>query len=37
VKFYGDWVEICEDFASNFGDKSTDYYSTSTQRLTFHF
>jgi hypothetical protein len=37
VKFYGDCVKMCEDFAENFGDKRTSSCIATTHRLTLPF
>jgi hypothetical protein len=34
VKFYGDCVKMCKDFAANFADKRTGCCITTTHRLT---
>jgi hypothetical protein len=35
--FYGECMEACEDFATNFGNKRTGCYITTTQRLMVFF
>jgi hypothetical protein len=37
VTFYGDCVKMCQDFATNFGDKGTGCCFTKTHRLTLRF
>jgi hypothetical protein len=37
VTFYGDCVEMCEDFTLNFGDKRTGCCIMTTHCLTLHF
>jgi hypothetical protein len=37
VTFHDYCVKICEDFASNFGDKRTGCHITTTHRLTLPF
>jgi hypothetical protein len=34
VRFYGDCMKMCEDFAPNFGDEITGCCITTTHRLT---
>jgi hypothetical protein len=35
VMFYSDYLNMCEDFAPNFGDKGPGYCITTTHHLTF--
>jgi hypothetical protein len=37
ILLYGDCVEMCEDFASNFGDRRTGCWITTVHSLTLHF
>jgi hypothetical protein len=37
VKFYGDWVTMCKDFAPKFGDKRTGCCIMTTHRFTLPF